>query len=173
MYTYFVCVSKYVLYLYILFTFSCNINFQCSIYMLHQILLTLPYDSIIWLICDDFWIFSHLHEIVEELHFKCSLSVCLCVCLCVRLCLWTKFQPNGCTDLDAVFAKRLLSTLVRTLLKLMTLGQGQGHSGSKSIFSSLFFVNFPTVYLSSRMFDQSKIWYAALICLLQICYRFL
>ena len=35
----------------------------------------------------------------------------VCVCVCVRLCLWTKFQSNGCTDLDAVFAKRLLSTL--------------------------------------------------------------
>ena len=44
--------------------------------------------------------------------------VCLCVyvCVCVRLCLWAKFQPNRCTDLDAVFAKRLLSTLAQTLL---------------------------------------------------------
>ena len=47
-------------------------------------------------------------------------AVCLCVCLCVRLCLLTKFQTNGCIDLDAVFAKRLLSTLARTLLKLVT-----------------------------------------------------
>ena len=54
------------------------------------------------------------------------IAVCLCVCVCVCVCpefLWTKFQPNGCTDLDAVFAKQLLTTLSRTLLKLVTLGQ--------------------------------------------------
>ena len=32
-----------------------------------------------------------------------------------------KFQPNRCTDLDAVLAKPLLSTLARTLLELVTL----------------------------------------------------
>ena len=60
--------------------------------------------------------------VIFSLQFVC---VCVCVCLyvCVQLCLWTKFQPNGCTDLDAVFAKRLLSTLAQTLLKLVTLGQ--------------------------------------------------
>ena len=52
-----------------------------------------------------------------------SLSVCVSVCLCVRLCLWRKFQPNGSTDLDAVFAKWLLIALAQTLLKLVTLGQ--------------------------------------------------
>ena len=31
------------------------------------------------------------------------LSVCLSVCMSVWLCLWTKFQPNGCIDLDKVF----------------------------------------------------------------------
>ena len=53
------------------------------------------------------------------------LCVCLFVCVCVyvRLCLWTKFQPSGCTDLEAVFAKRLLTTLAQTLLKLVNLGQ--------------------------------------------------
>ena len=50
-------------------------------------------------------------------------SVCLSVCLCVRHFLWTKFQPNGCTDLNAIFAKWLLSALARTLLNLVTLGQ--------------------------------------------------
>ena len=60
------------------------------------------------------------------------LSVCLCVCMCVRQFLWTKFQPNGFTDLDAVFANGLLNTLARTLLKLVTLGQ----SYLISIFSS-------------------------------------
>ena len=51
------------------------------------------------------------------------LCVCLCVCVSVQKFLWTKFQPNRCTDLDAVFAKRLLSTLTETLLKLVNLGQ--------------------------------------------------
>ena len=55
-------------------------------------------------------------------------AVCLCVsvslsCLCVRLCLWTTFQQNGCTALDAVFAKWLLATLARPLLHLVTLCQ--------------------------------------------------
>ena len=71
-------------------------------------------------------VFLHLHEIVEGLYFHCSLSVCLCVCVCVCVCpdfLWTKFQPNGCTDLDAIFAKWLLNALAQTLLKLVTLGQ--------------------------------------------------
>ena len=75
-----------------------------------------------------FFYFLHLHEIVEGLYFHCSLSVCLsvCLCVCVSVCpdfLWTKFQPNGCTNLYAVFAKWLLTTLARTLLKLVTLGQ--------------------------------------------------
>ena len=65
----------------------------------------------------------HLHEIVEGLYFHFSLSVCVSVCLCVRYFLWTKFQPNECTDLDAVFAKWLLLALARTLLNLVTLGQ--------------------------------------------------
>ena len=60
--------------------------------------------------------------VIFSLQFVC-VSVYLSVCLCVRLCLWRKFQPNGCTDLNAVFAKRLHSTLARTLLKLVTLGQ--------------------------------------------------
>ena len=46
----------------------------------------------------------------------------VCVCVCPEF-LWTKFQPNGCTDLDAVFAKWLLTTLAQILLKLVTLGQ--------------------------------------------------
>ena len=61
---------------------------------------------------------------MEGLYFHCSLSVCLYVC--VSVCpdfLWTKFQPNGCTDLDAIFAKLLLIALAQTLLKLMTFGQ--------------------------------------------------
>ena len=52
-------------------------------------------------------------------------AVCLsvCVCLCVQFFLWTKFQPNGCTNLDAVFAKWLLTALTRTLLNLVTFGR--------------------------------------------------
>ena len=75
--------------------------------------------------------FLHLHEIVEGLYFHCSLSVCVCVSVCLSVCLsvcpaeflWTKFQPNAWTDLDAIFAKWLLRTLARSLLKLVTLGQ--------------------------------------------------
>ena len=67
----------------------------------------------------------HLHEILEGLYFPYSLSVCVSACLCVCVSssvLVKKFQPNGCTDLDAVFTKRLLTALTRTLLKLVTLG---------------------------------------------------
>ena len=52
-----------------------------------------------------------------------SVCVCLSVCLSVRLCLWTKFQPNRWTDLDAIFAKWLLIAQAQTLLKLVTLSQ--------------------------------------------------
>ena len=33
------------------------------------------------------------------------ITVCLCVCVCESVCQLTKFQPNECADLDAVFAK--------------------------------------------------------------------
>ena len=46
----------------------------------------------------------------------------VCMCVCPTLFLWTKSQPNGCTDLDAVFVKWLLTTLAKTLLKLVTFG---------------------------------------------------
>ena len=48
-------------------------------------------------------------------------SVCGCVCLSLGLsvCQWTKFHPNGCTNLDAVFTKWLLTALAGTLLKLV------------------------------------------------------
>ena len=59
-------------------------------------------------------------------------AVCLCMCVCVcqpvclsvclSVCQWTKFQLNGCTDLDAVFARWLLTALAQTLLKLVTFG---------------------------------------------------
>ena len=60
--------------------------------------------------------------VIFSLQFVC-VSVCVCVCVSVRTFLWTKFQPNGCTDLDAVFAKWLLPLLAQTLLNLVTLGQ--------------------------------------------------
>ena len=61
---------------------------------------------------------------IFSLQFIC-VSICLSVCLsvCPAEFLWTKFQLNGCKDLDAVFAKWLLITLAGTLLKLVTLGQ--------------------------------------------------
>ena len=56
------------------------------------------------------------------------LCVSLCVCMCLSVCvstvfLWTKFQPNGCTDLNADFAKWLLPAIARTLMILVTLGK--------------------------------------------------
>ena len=75
-------------------------------------------------------LFLHLHEIMDGLYFHCSLSVCLSVCVCVWLFLWT----NGWTDLDAVFTERLLSTLTRTLLKLVTLDQMSRSQWPKIIF---------------------------------------
>ena len=49
-------------------------------------------------------------------------AVCLSVCVS-DVFLLTKFQPNGWTDLDAVFAKWLLTALAQSLLKLVTMGQ--------------------------------------------------
>ena len=49
-------------------------------------------------------------------------SLCVCVCMWVNECQWTKFQPNGGSDLDAVFAKWLHTALARTLLKLVSMG---------------------------------------------------
>ena len=64
--------------------------------------------------------------VIFSLQFVCvCVSVCLSVFLCV--CLMSaceqKFQPNRCTDLDAVFAKWLLTPLSQALLILVTLSQ--------------------------------------------------
>ena len=67
--------------------------------------------------------FIHLHEIVDGLYFHYILSVCVCLCVCLSISLFTKFQPNGCTDLDAFFAKQLLTALAQSLLKFVTLGK--------------------------------------------------
>ena len=89
-------------------------------------------------------------------------AVCLCVCLSVCVCvcpalfLWTKFQPNGYTDLDAVFAKQLHSTLARTLLKLVTLGQR-----SRSKQSSFFLHNSLLTFL---------LYISAVVCLFNLWY---
>ena len=116
---------------------------------------------------------------MEGLYFHFSLSVCLCVCLCVWLCvrhfLWTKFQPNGCTDLDAVIAKWLLLALAQTLLNLVTLGQRSRSQWRDTHFSSLFSINFPTLYRSFFMFDRNEFWYVALIYihLVDLCSNFI
>ena len=111
--------------------------------------------------------FLELREFVEGLYFHFSMSVCLCirvsVCLCVRHFLWTKFQPNGCTDLDAVFTKWLIPALAQTLLNLVTLGQRSSSQWRNTHFSSQFSVNFPTFYLSYFIFDQNEIRYVTLI----------
>ena len=94
-------------------------------------------------------------------------AVCLCVCLCVcvyvsvRIFLWTKLQPNGCTDLDAVFAKWLLPSLAQTQLNLVTLGLRSRSQWRITHFSSQFSVNFPSLYFSSLVSDQSEIRYVA------------
>ena len=49
--------------------------------------------------------------------------VCVCVCVCPFVCQWTKFQSNGCTDLDAVFAKWLLTALAWTILGQRSMSQ--------------------------------------------------
>ena len=93
-------------------------------------------------------------------------SIFTAVCLCVRLCLWTKFlgQPNRWTDLDAVFAKRLISTLARTLLKLVTLGQRSRSQWLKIHFffiillTSLMYIS-ALVCLTNLKFDMT-LWYA-------------
>ena len=85
--------------------------------------------------------------------------VSVCVCLCVRHFLWTKFQPNGCTDLDAVFTKWLLTALARTLLNLVTLGQR-----SRSQWrDTLFFLH------KSLLTSLSCI--SVLLCLIKIKFR--
>ena len=93
--------------------------------------------------------------VIFLLQFVC---VCVSVCLCVRHFLWTKFQPNGCIDLDAVFAKWLLTALAQILLNSVTLGQRSRLQWRNIRFSSQFSVNFPTFYLSSLMSDQNEIW---------------
>ena len=69
------------------------------------------------------------------------LCVCVCVCVSVSVCfrhfLWTKFQQNSCTDLDAVFAKWLLPATARSLMILVTLGQ---RSRSKWRNTPFFFI---------------------------------
>ena len=66
------------------------------------------------------FIYLHPHEIIVMLYFHCSL--CVCVSVCVSVCQWTKFQQNGCTDLDAIFVKWLLTALAQTFLKLVIFG---------------------------------------------------
>ena len=96
--------------------------------------------------------------VIFSLQFICvCVYLCVCVCVCFRLCLWTKFQPNGWTDLDAVFAKWLLIALAQTSQRV----KGQGHSDVMPIFSSKFSVNFPTLYFSSLMYNQNEIQYVA------------
>ena len=61
--------------------------------------------------------------------------VCVCVCVCVRLFLWTKFQPNGWTDLDGVLVNGCLAHWLRPYWNWWPWAKGQGPSGSKFIFS--------------------------------------
>ena len=81
---------------------------------------------------------THKHGISLKLFIFTPPRNCLSVCLCVSyVYLWSKFQPNRWIELDAVFAKWLLTALAQTLLKLMTLGQ---RSRSQWRNTHLFFI---------------------------------
>ena len=60
--------------------------------------------------------------------------------------IWTRFSLNGC-----------LTHWLEPYWNWWPWVKGQGHSDVIRIFSSLFSVNFPTLYLSSLMFDQNEI----------------
>ena len=88
---------------------------------------------------------NHYYTSMESWRGYTFITVCLCICMCVCVCLFVclcvcmsvnKIQPNGCTDLDAVFAKRLLIAMAQTLLKLVTLDQ---RSRSRSQWRKIYF----------------------------------
>ena len=118
--------------------------------------------------------FLHFYTYTKSWRGYIFTAVCLCVCLsvCLSVCpalLVNKFQPNGWTGLDTVFAKWLLTALVWTLLKLVTLGQRLRSQWRNMHFSSWFSVNFITLYLSSLIFGQIEIRYVAKRYLCSIC----
>ena len=82
--------------------------------------------------------------------------VCVCLSVCPAL-LVNKFQPNGWTDLDAIFAKWLLPALTWTLLNLVTLHSQR--SRSRWCNTQFFFIilcYFP--YLASQLFYVWSKW---------------
>ena len=96
---------------------------------------TLFYEAVSSVTCRVRILSLHLHEIVEGLYFHCSLSVCVCVCPALLV---NKFQPNGCTNLNAVFAKMVAYTTGSNPIEIddRPWVKGQGHIDSISIFSS-------------------------------------
>ena len=98
---------------------------------------------------------------IFSLQFVC---LCVCMCVCVRLsvwlcvCQWTKFQPNGSTDLDTFLLGSCLLHRLGPKWNWWPWVKGQGHNDAISIFPSQFSVNFPTVDLGSLMSDQYEFW---------------
>ena len=77
------------------------------------------------------------------------------IAVCLSVCVLTKFQPNGCTDSDTVFAKWLL-----TPFEIGDLGSKVKVTVTQYPFFlhiSLLTSGISTVYLSSLMSDQSEI----------------
>ena len=105
------------------------------------------------------------------------IAVCLCLSVCLSVCsdvLWTKFQPNGWTDLDAVFAKRLPSTLAQTLLNLVTLGQRSRSQWRNTHFFCIILCELP--YLVSQLFYVWSKWNSTChfdIPLVDLCLNFI
>ena len=87
-----------------------------------------------------------------ERHHTCPVWIKGCVC--VRLCLWTKFMPNQSIDLDAVFAKWLLTILARILLNLLTLGQRSRSQWRNTLFFIILCLR--PCFVSQLSYVQSK-----------------
>ena len=81
------------------------------------------------------------------------ITVCTCVRVSESVCqwtkapIWTRFSLNGC-----------LRHWLGPYWNWWPWVKGQGHNDVIPIFSSWFSVNFSTLYLSSRMFDQTENW---------------
>ena len=129
-------------------------NFEVKLFMIEKVLYrNVPvsdsqvnsYDGLIIVIC--FVWFLHLHKIVEGLYCHRSLSVCLSGSACE--------QNSSQTDEPIWTLNGCLPHWLEPYWIWWPWVKGQDHSDVIPIFSSLFSVNFPTLYLSSLMFYQN------------------